>query len=63
LAAVKPWSGAKFALRTDLTLSGGLATIDFPPKNFAPQEMLDAAERCLGGAQLSGGDTVKSIAL
>ena len=63
LAAVKPWSGVEFVLRTDLTLSCGLATIDFPPKNFAPQELLDAAQRCLGGAQLSGGDTVKSIAL
>jgi len=62
LAAVKPWSGAEFVLRSDLTLSFGLATIEFPPKNFPPQELLDAAQRCLGGVQLSGGDTVKSIA-
>jgi GGDEF domain-containing protein len=62
LAAVKPWSGAEFVLRSDLTLSFGLATIEFPPKNFPSQELLDAAQRCLGGAQLSGGDTVKSIA-
>lgn len=61
LAAVKPWSSAEFVLRSDLTLSCGLATIELAPKNFSPQSLLDAAQRCLGGAQLSGGDTVKSI--
>jgi GGDEF domain-containing protein len=62
LAAVRPWSSAEFVLRTDLTLSCGLATVEFAPKNFLPQALLDASQRCLGGAQLSGGDTVKSIA-
>ena len=62
LASVKPWSSAEFVLRTDLTLSCGLATVDFAPKNFDPQALIDAAQRCLSGAQLSGGDTVKSIA-
>jgi GGDEF domain-containing protein len=61
LATVKPWSSAEFVLRSDLTLSCGLATIELAPKNFSPQALLDAAQRCLSGAQLSGGDTVKSI--
>jgi GGDEF domain-containing protein len=45
-----------------LTLSGGLATLDVVPRNFRPQDLIDAARRCLDGAQLSGGDTLKSIA-
>jgi HD-like signal output (HDOD) protein/GGDEF domain-containing protein len=63
LATAKPLSLSKFGLSSELTLSCGLATIEFPPKNFPPQELLAAAQRCLGGAQLSGGDTVKSIAI
>ena len=45
----------------DLTLSAGLATLEFAPKNYPARELIDAAQRCLSGAQLSGGDTVKSI--
>ena len=44
-----------------LTLSGGVATLAFPPRNFPPQQLIDAARRCLSGALLSGGDTLKSI--
>jgi hypothetical protein len=47
--------------RTDLTLSAGLATVEVLPRNFQPQQLIDAAQRCLGAAQLSGGDTLKSI--
>ena len=46
----------------ELTLSAGLATVDVLPRNFQPQQLIDAAQRCLGAAQLSGGDTLKSIA-
>ena len=44
-----------------ITLSAGVATLAVPPKNFPAQELIDAADQCLNGAQLSGGDTVKSI--
>lgn len=46
----------------ELTLSAGLATVEVLPRNFQPEQLIDAAQRCLGAAQLSGGDTLKSIA-
>jgi HD-like signal output (HDOD) protein/GGDEF domain-containing protein len=46
-----------------LTISMGLASLNVPPKNFPAQDMIVSARRCLAGAQLSGGDTVKSIEL
>jgi HD-like signal output (HDOD) protein len=39
----------------------GIATATVVNKHFAPQVLLDAATRCLGAAQLSGGNTLKSI--
>jgi HD-like signal output (HDOD) protein/GGDEF domain-containing protein len=51
----KQRSGCSFSM------SAGLATLAMPPKNFPCQELIDAAERCLHGVQLSGGDSVKSI--
>jgi HD-like signal output (HDOD) protein len=45
----------------ELTASIGVATIPLPPKNFPAHELLKAAQRCLSGAKLSGGDTLKSI--
>ena len=62
LAAVRSWSREEFPLGADLTLSIGLATLESAPKNYPSGELIDAASRCLSGAQLSGGDTVKSIA-
>ena len=48
-----------FALcRTD---DGKSDTLALPPKNFPPQQLIDAAQRCLTGVQLSGGNAVKSI--
>ena len=44
-----------------MSLSAGVATLAMPPKNFPSQELINAAERCLSGVQLSGGDSVKSI--
>jgi len=58
LTAVKTWQLGNS--QANLTLSVGVATLTLPPKNFPPQELIDAARRCLSGAQLSGGDTVKS---
>jgi hypothetical protein len=45
----------------EISLSAGVATLSLPPKNFPPQQLIDAAQRCLTGAQLSGGSTAKSI--
>jgi HD-like signal output (HDOD) protein/GGDEF domain-containing protein len=61
LATVKAWSRQQFSLHTELTLSAGLATLAFASKNYPPEELTQAAERCLSGARLSGGDTAKSI--
>lgn len=60
LNAVKTWQPIP-GQASNLTLSIGVATLTLPPKNFPPQELIDAARRCLSGAQLSGGDTVKSL--
>ncbi|MBX3411812.1 MAG: HDOD domain-containing protein [Pirellulales bacterium] len=45
----------------DVTVSVGAATVSLPPRNFQPQSLVDAADRCLYGARTSGGDSVKSI--
>jgi hypothetical protein len=58
---VRSWSREQFPLGSDLTLSAGLATLQCASKNYPASELITAAERCLTGAQLSGGDTVKSI--
>lgn len=51
------------ALGPTLSISIGLASLDVPPKNFPAQELISAASRCLSGAHLAGGDTLKSIEL
>jgi HD-like signal output (HDOD) protein len=63
LGEVKPWSSGRLPGQPALILSSGLATLEAPPKNYPPQDLIDAAQRCLQGAELSGGDTVKSIAV
>lgn len=54
---------SKCSVPTSATLSAGLATLTLPPKNFAAQKLIDAAQRCLSAAQQSGGDSLKSIDL
>ena len=61
LTTVKPWSRAEFPPASNLTLSAGLATLEFAPKNYPASDLISSSERCLSAAQLSGGDTVKSI--
>jgi hypothetical protein len=46
-----------------LSLSAGVATLALPSRNFPPQELVTAAERCLDAAQLAGGNQLKSIEL
>lgn len=45
----------------DLTVSVGAVTVSLPPKNFQPQGLVDAADRCLYGARTAGGASVKTI--
>lgn len=59
---VRQWSAEQTATQGHaISLSAGIATLAMPPKNFPCQDLIDAAERCLHGVQLSGGDSVKSI--
>ncbi|HTN77441.1 MAG TPA: HDOD domain-containing protein, partial [Pirellulaceae bacterium] len=44
-----------------LSISVGIASVLAPAKNYPSRELIAAAQRCLQGAQLSGGDTLKSI--
>jgi PleD family two-component response regulator len=44
-----------------VTISTGVASVALPPKNFPAADLIRAAERCLNGARLSGGNAVKSI--
>jgi GGDEF domain-containing protein len=44
-----------------LSVSVGVATAATPAKNFPAQSLIESANRCLHSAQLSGGNTVKSI--
>lgn len=47
--------------RSTMLPSIGAATVSVPPKNFPPQDLIDAADRCLYGAANAGGGGVKSI--
>jgi len=38
-----------------------LATAALPPKNFPAEDLLKAADRCLYGSRVSGGNVLKSI--
>ena len=44
-----------------VALSVGVASIALPPRNFPATELIRGARRCLSGAQVSGGNAVKSI--
>jgi HD-like signal output (HDOD) protein len=46
-----------------LRVSAGVATLALPPRNFPERELIEVAVRCLLGAQVSGGGTVKSFEL
>ncbi|QDU28499.1 HDOD domain protein [Anatilimnocola aggregata] len=46
-----------------LSMSAGLATVSLPSRNFPPNDLVAAAQRCLDGALHSGGNTIKSIEL
>jgi GGDEF domain-containing protein len=54
---------SKVRQSSTFSLSIGLATLDFAPKNYPGRQLTEAALGCLSAAQLSGGNTVKSIAV
>jgi HD-like signal output (HDOD) protein/GGDEF domain-containing protein len=59
LEGVRYWSRENNG--PSFSISVGIAALALPPKNFPSQELIDAAERCLSGVQLSGGDGLRSI--
>ena len=61
ISKVSGWSRQALKLHNALTISVGLATLDFAPKNYPVRQLVDSARRCLSSAQLSGGNSVKSI--
>jgi GGDEF domain-containing protein len=62
VAGVRDAASSSVASSTAVaTVSIGVASVALPPKNFPAAELIRAAERCLGGARLSGGNAVKSI--
>jgi hypothetical protein len=50
-------------LPSGLSLSIGVASLEFAPKNYPPRRLVEAAFGCLSAAQLFGGNTAKSIAV
>lgn len=46
-----------------LTFSMGVACVAIIAKNFEPAELIERADTCLSSAQLSGGDTFKTISV
>lgn len=61
LDEVRNWSHRDPHCPVQLSVSIGLSSVPLPPRNLPVQEMIEAAERCLHGVQLSGGDGLKSI--
>lgn len=62
VASVRDAASSSVASSTAVaTVSIGVASVALPPKNFPAAELIRAAERCLSGARLSGGNAVKSI--
>jgi len=56
------WSGQQGAADA-ITLSCGIATIDTPPPNFGPADLIEPAQRAVYASRATGGDLVKSIDL
>ncbi|MEX2027651.1 MAG: hypothetical protein WEH44_10120, partial [Pirellulaceae bacterium] len=63
LHEAQAWSLLSGELIAGPMFSAGLATLEVPSKNFPPQTLIEGAQRCLDGALLSGGQTIKTIAL
>jgi diguanylate cyclase (GGDEF)-like protein len=46
-----------------LSISIGISAVNLPPRNFAAEDMIESADRCVRGVASSGGDGLKSIEL
>ncbi|TWU30158.1 HDOD domain-containing protein [Bythopirellula polymerisocia] len=46
---------------TRIRVSGGVASVFMPSKNFEPSRLLQTADRCLAGARTCGTSSVKSL--
>lgn len=53
--------GASNSSRPAMSISAGSATVSLPPRNFPAEDLVQAADRCLYGARVSGGSVLKSI--
>ena len=47
--------------RAGASVGVGVATVSLPPRNFPPQDLIAAADRCLYASNACGGGVVKSI--
>jgi HD-like signal output (HDOD) protein/GGDEF domain-containing protein len=63
LEEIPRWAAVQTDGSVDLQCTAGIATLAAPSANFPPQNLVDAAERCLFASQASGGRIVKSIDL
>ncbi len=54
-------SGGADETHPSMSVSIGVSSLALPPKNFPATVLIESAERCLGGARHSGGNSVKSI--
>jgi GGDEF domain-containing protein len=63
LEEIPKWVATYTGGVVELQCSAGIATLAAPSSNFLPQNLVDAAERCLFATQASGGRIVKSIDL
>ncbi len=61
LDAVPAWVVERIKADTRISCSAGVATLTAPSRSSQPDELTDAADRCLFAARRSGGSVVKSI--
>ena len=61
LGRVRGWSAEFPQAPRKVTASIGIAAVAMPSRNFAAENLLQASQRALFGAQSSGGDCLKSI--
>jgi PleD family two-component response regulator len=61
LDAVPMWVLERSDANARIACSAGVATLTTPSRSSRPDDLTDAADRCLFAAQRAGGSVVKSI--